>query len=836
MKKISLLVILSILIQPVFAQQKVELRQWMVTPPQEINLPAFAGIQTVAGDVFKASDLINTTQIDEQSLTWNSKKISNDSLLFTSTDKNNLFLLKSFLSVNRWTRGTLNLTLNSYYEVFLDGNPVKTKSSADLNQDKIDLELHRGNHEILIKVISSQEEVKLAADFEYDEEYKDCNATAGLNPQRFFTIHDVLEGNTVSSAKISPSGKYVLINYSETIHGSGKSKTYTEIYDLNNHQNLCVLRNKDISNVRWMPKTDRLSYVSNFEGKSEIFVYDPVSGKETSIVDGISDLSGFSWSPTEEYIIYSVYQKAEKPGDLKRVYGAEDRLPYFRNRSFLYKAEVGTKKITRLTAGNLSANLHDIKPDGSKILFSTSRMDYSEPPFSKQNLYEMDINSFELTTIWENKNYAGYCQYSPDGTRLLVQGGPECFGDIGVKVSDNRIPNSFDSQLYLYDLTSKRIDPVTRDFDPTIHSAEWISEDEIYLSVGEKDYIHLYRYTISSETFEKIDLEVEVLSDFDLAKDKPVAIYSGTSISTPQKLFSLNLKKEKSMLLSFPDKERYEDIRFGKTEPWNFVNKNGTTIYGRVYYPPDYDEQKKYPVIVNYYGGTSPIERSFGGRYPVNNWAANGYIVYVIQPSGATGFGQDFSALHVNGWGFEPIDDIIDGSKKFLESHPSADAENVGCIGASYGGYTTMLLQTRTDIFKTAISHAGISSLTSYWGEGYWGYTYNAGAAKNSYPWNRKDIYVENSPVYQADKFRNSILLLHGTDDTNVPVGESLQYYAALKLLGKEVEMVLVDGQNHWILDYHKRIQWHYTIISWFDYKLKGQPQQWNKLYPEKNL
>jgi dipeptidyl aminopeptidase/acylaminoacyl peptidase len=281
---------------------------------------------------------------------------------------------------------------------------------------------------------------------------------------------------------------------------------------------------------------------------------------------------------------------------------------------------------------------------------------------------------------------------------------------------------------------------------------------------------------------------------------------------------------------------RFKAIQFGKTEAWNFVNKNGTTIYGRVYYPPNYDEHKKYPVIVNYYGGTSPIERSFGGRYPINNWAANGYIVYVLQPSGATGFGQDFSALHVNGWGFDAIDDIIDGSKKFLASHPSADAENVGCIGASYGGYTTMLLQTRTDIFKTAISHAGISSITSYWGEGYWGYTYNAGAAKNSYPWNRKDIYVENSPVYNADKFQNSILLLHGTDDTNVPVGESLQYYAALNLLGKDVEMVLVDGQDHWILDYDKRIQWHYTIISWFDNKLKGQPQQWNELYPEKNL
>jgi len=836
MKKIYLLVLLSFLIQPAFAQQKAEIKQWLVTKTQQVNLPAFADVKNVDGETFEASNLINTTQIDDESLNWNTKSINDDSLLFAQTSKNNLFLLKSYLSVNRWTKGTLNLTLNCYYQVFVDGDPVKTKNSADENSNKIQLELNRGNHEIIVKAITSDENVKLAAQFEYADEFKDCNATASLNPERYFTINDVLEGNRVSSTQISPSGNFVLINYSETVHGSGKNKNYAEIYDLNNNQNICVLRNKDVSNLRWMPETDRLSYSTNFEGKSEIFVYDIETGKEKSIVDGIADLSSFSWSPTEDFIIYSLYKKAEKPGDLKRVYGAEDRLPYFRNRSFLYKVEVNTKKITQLTAGNLSANLHDIKPDGSRILFSTSRMDYSEPPFSKQNLYEMDINSFELTTIWEDKNYAGYCQYSPDGTKLLVQGGPECFGDIGVNVSVDHMPNNYDAQLYIFDLTTKKINPITKNFAPAVHSTDWNAKNEIYLSVGEKDYINLYKYNLKAESYEKIDLEVEVLGDFDIAKNKPVAVYSGTSISTPQKLYSLQLKKEKSSLLYYPDKERFDQIKFGKTEPWNFVNKNGTTIYGRVYYPPNYDEHKKYPVIVNYYAGTSPIERSFGGRYPINNWAANGYIVYVLQPSGATGFGQDFSALHVNGWGFDAIDDIIDGSKKFLESHPSADAGNVGCIGASYGGYTTMLLQTRTDIFKTAISHAGISSINSYWGEGYWGYTYNAGAAKNSYPWNRKDIYVENSPVYNADKFQNSILLLHGTDDTNVPVGESLQYYAALNLLGKDVEMVLVDGQNHWILDYDKRIKWHYTIISWFDNKLKGQPQQWNELYPEKNL
>ncbi len=838
MKKFGIIVILLCASHFLKATNQIELKQWLIAGPEKMQMPAFSNIKNIDGKLFEASDLLIKTEVNlnSKSLVWKNIEIGADSLVLNQTEENNLVLLKSFLSVDRWTEGSLYITLNALYEVYLDDELIKTKKNADLSSNIIEVKLNRGNHSLIIKLLTTDKTLKFQSEFEYGEEFSDCNAISSLNPKRYFTINDVLEGNYTSSAKISPSGKYAIIDYSDVIHDSGKSKKYTEIYDLEKQKNLAVLRNKNISNISWLPRTDKITYSSDFEGKSEIFVYDIISGKEKSIVNGIKDLSSFSWSPTEEYIIYSDYITAEKPGDLKRIYGNEDRLPYFRNRSFLYKVDVKTGIITQLTSGNLSASLHDIKPDGSKILFSTLNMDYSEVPFTKQNLYEMNVKTLELSIVWENKLYSGSCQYSPDGSKLLVQGGPECFGEIGVNVSNGRYSNRYDSQLYIYDLSSKDVQTITKDFDPSINNAYWSLDNQIYVSVTDKDYGNLYKYSFKTRSFSKVRLMVEVLDEIDFSYSKPIALYIGSSISTPKKLYSIDLKIEKNNLLSFEEKDRFENIVFGKSEPWNFTNDEGITIYGRVYYPPNYDVTKKYPLIVNFYGGTSPIERSFGGRYPINTWAAGGYIVYVLQPSGSTGFGQDFSSLHVNGWGYEAIDDIIRGTKEFLVTHSNVDAENVGCIGASYGGYTTMLLQTRTNIFKTAISHAGISSITSYWGEGYWGYSYNAGAAKNSYPWNHREIFVERSPIYNADKFKNSILLLHGTSDTNVPVGESLQYYAALKILGKDVEMVLVDDQNHWILDYKKRIEWHYTIMSWFDMKLKNQPQQWNDLYPEKNL
>lgn len=838
MKKFSILFLVLIFAGVLVSQESIKINEWMMSAPQQIYLPVFSKVKDIEGKTFELSDLLKGLKYNKLAgtLQWKKIKTNADGMVLDKVDKNNLIILKNYLSVNRWTKGILNLSLNALFEVYLDDKLVKSKTEDDFEKTPINLELNLGKHRLMIKIITAADNLKVKAGFEYTKEFADCQADTGLNPVGFLTINDILTGDRLSSASISPSGRYVLMNCSRVLFGSGESIESFRIYDMKTKKNIAVFSNKNIPGMKWLPRTDRLSYTLTVDKTTHIYLYDLNTGREREIAAGIKGFSSYTWSPAEDFIIYSEYRSGGKLKALKRIYGVEDRLSYFRGRSYLHKIDLKTGQIIQLTAANLSASLQDIKGDGSKILFSTSRPDYLEVPFYKQNLYELDLRTFKLDTVWKDKLYAGYCQYSPDGTQLLVQGGPECFGDLGVKVIRGRIPNSYDSQLYIFNLTTKKASPLTRDFDPAVNSAYWSQDGSIYLNVTDRDYQNLYRYRLKSKKFSKINLAVEVLASIDYAYLKPQAVYTGTSISSPNKLYALDLKKGVSTLLYFPLKKRFNNISFGKNQDWNFVNKKGTTIYGRIYYPPGFDKTKKYPVIVNFYGGTSPIERSFGGRYPINIWAANGYLVYILQPGGATGFGQDFSALHVNGWGFDAIDDIIEGTSKFLKTHSEADAENVGCIGASYGGYTTMLVQTRTDIFKTAISHAGISSITSYWGQGNWGYTYNTGAAKFSYPWNRKDIYVNNSPLYNADKFENSILLLHGTDDTNVPVGESLQYYAALKLLGKDVEMVLVDKQNHWIVDYQKRIKWHYTIMSWFDKKLKSQPQQWENLYPKKNL
>lgn len=826
------------------AQEKV--MQYKVRDAIEIRTPIMNDSINPKGEKHTAKMLLQTPVVlnlpdaPVQSLTT-------DTAGYLHLDKagtnNRLYVFKTQIRAERFLKGKLKITSPARWEVFIDEVSKQTKdtaedsiSSASSREIAISMEPER-DYEITVKLLSSTED-KAAPVFKCEliknDKFKNIGCTLNPDAKKRFTLDNTVYGNRAISVAVSPSGKYLLTRYWNN-HSAKRSRTYCQLTELKTGK---VLLDNARDGMRWMPKSDKLYYtVTALEG-NDVITLDPATLQEETLLKGIPE-QGFTWSPNEDYLIYYPREEGEKEqGALRRIVSPVDRIPNTRGRSFLAKYNIANGVSERLTYGNHSTYLQDISPDGRFLLYSTSKENITQRPFSLSSLYLVDLETLKVDTLFYNERFLGGANYSPDGKQLLLTASPEAFDGIGKNCGNHPIANDFDTQAFIMDLATRKIEPITKDFNPTVSFLQWNRGDNcIYFNTDDADCKNIYRYSPKTKAFEKLDLETDVVSAFALSEFNPgIAAYIGQSDYNAGAAYLYDMKKKTSRLLADPMKPVLEQIELGKTEPWNFTASDGTVITGKICLPPAFDPNKKYPLIVYYYGGTTPTTRGISNPYCAQLFASRDYVVYVIQPSGTIGFGQEFSARHVNAWGKRTAEDIIEGTKQFCKEHPFVNEKRIGCIGASYGGFMTQYLQTKTDLFAAAVSHAGISNVTSYWGEGYWGYSYNSTAAADSYPWKDPDLFTKQGSLFNADKINTPLLLLHGTVDTNVPIGESIQLFNALKILGKTVEFITVDGENHFISDYDKRIKWHNSIMAWFARWLQDQPEWWNELYPERHL
>lgn len=753
-----------------------------------------------------------------------------------------IYVVSTRIRADRFMKGKLKVTSPVRWEAFINGVSKSKKENADdsLNvkaaQDiALRMEPER-DYMVTLKLLAHKED-KAAPAFKCevvaDKGYEKVNVYSGQDLKRRFNLDNTVYGNRIIDVAMSPSGKYLYTRYWYN-YSKDRQHVYAQLTDTKTGK--VILANaKD--GMRWMPKSDKLYYTATAATGNNVITLDPTTLTEEVLLTEIP-ADRFTWAPTEEYLIYYPSEKGQaEQGPLKRIVTPRDRIPGFRGRSFLAKYDIKKGTTERLTYGHHSTYLSDIRNDGTKILFTTSAEDVTTRPFGRSSVYQLDLDTYKIDTLVAASGFVDDAIYSPDGTQVLFIGSAEAFDEIG-KNCDAPIVNGYDKQAFIMDLTTREVTPITKDFDPSVSVLQWNTADKnIYFTTEDKDEQNIYRYNPTKKEFEQLPLEISVTQRFSLpSQSAATAAYYGQDDHTAGVAYLFDMKKMRSRLIADPMKPILDDIELGETHEWNFTASDGTTIHGKYCLPPSFDPSKKYPLIVYYYGGTTPTVKGISNPYCAQLFASRDYVVYVIQPSGTIGYGQEFAARHVNAWGKRTADDIIEGTKQFCAEHPYVDSERIGCLGASYGGFMTQYLQTQTDIFAAAVSHAGISNVTSYWGEGYWGYSYNAIAAADSYPWQNPDLFTKQGSLFNADKINTPLLLLHGTVDTNVPIGESIQLFNALKILGKPVEFIQVEGEDHFVADYAKRILWHNTIMAWFARYLQDSPEWWNDLYPERHL
>lgn len=841
--RLSVIALCLISVIGMFSQTKQKLPQIYAAPPVAVINPLIVDSTNLKGDKYSEKELLKMSlTIPEQTAFVRPLKSDTAGYFYAEKPREGYtFQLFSFyVQADRYAKLSLKITSPNMFELYVDGKLSTSKTTREenfRNEKEVTAAFNPYplSSRVVIKLLASAEDksspiFKIVLENEKDDDK--TTFSVQNTSKRFVNFTDMLLGKRVTNTSISPNGQYALISYRNTF--GEKSVSTTELYNVSTGRQVLLDTDGSKKQLSWMPVSEKMFYLLKTEDGTNLITIDPATLQETILAKNIPD-EYMTFSPDEKTLFYTKQEKGEETkGDLKLLLSPEDRQPGYTNRSFIYKYDIRSGLSQQLTYGSHTTWLNDISADSKQLLISFTDETVTERPFRKYTMLKLDLPTMTVDTLWTNEGFAHGASFSPDGKKVLISGSGEAFGGIGQNIDAGQIANSYNGLAFIMDLSTKQIDPITKNFDPSIDNSFWNKKDNlIYFRTTDKDYVNMYAYNPSGKSFAKLPLNEEVIRSFSTADNAMSAIYFGVSQSNSTRAYLYDIKNQKSTMVADPYNDRLSEMTLGKAEDWNFTNSAGTEIKGSCYLPPDFDASKKYPMIVYYYGGTSPTSRTFEGPYPAHVFAAQGYVVYIIQPSGATGFGQKFAALHVNAWGKRTAEDIIEGVKQFVKEHPYVNDKKIGCVGASYGGFMTMYLQTRTDIFAAAVSHAGISSISSYWGEGYWGYTYSSGASAHSYPWNNPDLYVKQSPLFSADKVHTPILFTHGTVDTNVPIGESIQMYTALKILGRPAEFIQVKDENHGVMNYKRRVEWNNSIMAWFAKWLKDDNGWWKGLYPD---
>ena len=835
-----------------FAQGNIQkINQWLVLGPAEILAGAAAlpagDEAALIYDFLVPADLrpqanANVRWSTTQRLSWQPGMAR-----FTSPAARQVFYLAVYLETRRWLQTELVFETSMPLRVYLDGAllPQPVADGKVVAKKTTQLTLTTGKHLLLLKgLLFAQGNAAVAsspgAGTGYSLQATLINKPAfnsdavsvSLVPDRRSNMEDVLNTVNINEVFTAPDASKVAVALSQRPANASESSSWLEILETENGSRIFTSQGFGaVENFQWLKNSRSFSFSRERKELTDLCVYDLESHSCRTILAGIKNFTSCWWAADNSFLVYASADEPEKNKVYRHVKNLDDRsrFPERRQTLTLYFPESGLRQPLASSGDNFSQVR--INPDNRSLLLVSSREDAQVRPYHRNTLILYSLADGRREKLLDDPWIEDFI-WAPDGKKLLLLGGPSAFSGLGSTLPPAVVPNDFDSQAYLFDVQTRKAAAVTRRFAPAVGSAFWHPNGSLFMKVTDNDYARLYRCAPDGKKFSRLETAVDAVENVSFSMAGK-AVYSGSGLGVPQKLFVLNLGSGSSRLLKDYNQGQFAHVRFGKMENWNFKTVEGKTIGGYICYPPDFDPSRLYPCIVNYYGGTTPTGRNFGGRYPKDWYTANGYVVCVLQPSGAIGYGQEFSSAHVNDWGEITSTELIRGVEELLRTHPFIDGRRVGAIGASYGGFMTQVLASKTELFSALVSHAGISALSSYWGAGDWGYSYSGVASANSFPWNRKDIYVGHSPLFMAERIKKPLLLLHGEDDNNVPPGESYQMFAALKLLKKEVALVTFPGQQHFILAPAQRVRWLQTIMAWFDRWLKGQGEWWKELYPE---
>ena len=645
--------------------------------------------------------------------------------------------------------------------------------------------------------------------------------------ERYFKSEDIFNLEYVSEVQVSPNGKYVAYvrRSNDIMSDSSRANVWLASVDGKSHRPLLSSK-KSYYSIRWSPDGSRLAYLSNEEGKPQLYVRWMDTGQTALVTNVTSNPSNITWSPDGKHIAFTMSVDAkEKPLDIKMPkkpdgakwspsfqyitkarYQADGRgiLEPAYTHIFIVPADGGTAR--QLTSGNYHHNGRlSFSPDSDKIYFSANRSDNWEYEPVEGDIFSVDMMG-NIAQLTNDKGLESSPVVSPDGKHIAY-----------ARRDDEKVMYK---NSYLYVMKSDGTDAqnLTKDIDNSVSNFHWKDNKHVYFQQSVRGLAQVDVVSLSG----RVKAVANGLGGTTLGRPyvfgtyhavDDVVAYTKGRTDRPADLY-VTTRNERQLTALNEDVLGHKQL--GEVKEIVYPSSiDGEEIQGGYILPPNYDSSKTYPLILEIHGGPN---LAYGPVFTaeLQRMAAEGYVVFYDNHRGSTGYGERFALLLQGKYSSEyDFSDHMSGVDALIEKG-IADPERLFITGGSAGGIASAYAIGLTNRFKAAVVAKPVINwlskvLTADSG------LYQIPFQFPGMPWDNVEHYWKRSPLSLVGNVTTPTMLITGVEDKRTPMSETEQFYQALKIQKVDSVLVKVPGSPHGIASKPSRMIGKVeNILAWF--------------------
>lgn len=641
----------------------------------------------------------------------------------------------------------------------------------------------------------------------------------------------------VSDAKLSPDGKKVL--YGVTFMSIEQNKGNRELFVMNtdgSDKKQITSTPKSEQNAVWIKGGAEIAFLSSETGSSQIWVMNADGTNRRKVSEHEGGINGFLLSPDESKVLFfsdikygkkssEIYPDLPKAtgrivNDLMYKHWDEwvETIPHPFIASFDGTAVGAGSDIMKGEPYECPmkpfSGIEDFSwsPDGKFVAYASRKKTGLEYSIStNSDIYLYNTETKETANLTEGMmGYDTMPSFSPDGKY------------IGWISQERDGYESDKKRLFIADIATGEKVYLTSDFDYNADDFLWKEDSKsIYYIACKEAVTHIWEIGLD-KTIRQITSGQYDYVGMDAVGGSMVALRQ--SMAAPTELFNINIGNGEATEIGFDNKAITDQLTMGKVEPRWINTTDGKKMLTWVVYPPNFDPNKKYPALLYCQGGPqSTVSQFWSFRWNLQMMAANDYIIVAPNRRGLPGFGQEWLEQISGDYGGQNMKDYF-AAIDAVAKEPYVDADHLGAVGASYGGFSVYWLAGHHEKrFKAFIAHAGIFNLEQQYleTEEMWFANWDMGGAY----WDKSNKVAQktfaNSPHLFVDKWDTPILVTHGELDYRILASQGMSAFNAAKLRGIPAEMLIFPNENHWIAQPQNGVLFQRVFFEWLDKWLK---------------